>query len=181
MCLAGDSRCYRQSQQQQQRWRRAFPAVARVPLTVTLVHILFSPSTSRRYLQRDWLPIIASHMRPTFVVDISYDFVSLSDCHYYSVPVFLSVQLFVTLDTTRRSDCYTYLRQGGYVIVVVCLSVCLLATLCKNVRTDLCKIFSEGWQWASEEVIKFWWQSWSPTGYRDCLLDWSLLGDTETG
>ena len=126
VCLPGDSRCYRQSQQQQQqRWSRSFPAVARVPLTVTLVHILFSPSTSRRYLQRDWLLIIASHMRPTFVVDIRYDFVLLSNRHYYSVPVFPSVQLFITLDTTRRSDCYTYLRQGGYVIVVVCLSVCL--------------------------------------------------------
>jgi len=29
------------------------------------------------------------------------------------------------------------LRQGGYVIVAVCLFVCLLATLRKNFRTDL--------------------------------------------
>jgi len=42
-----------------------------------------------------------------------------------------------------------YLRQGGYVFVVVCLSVCLLATLRKNLRTDLHEIFR---QWASERI-----------------------------
>jgi len=35
---------------------------------------------------------------------------------------------------------YNYLRQEGYVIVVVCLSICLLATLRKNFRTDLHEI-----------------------------------------
>jgi len=48
------------------------------------------------------------------------------------------------------------------VIVVVCLSVssvCLLATLRKNFWTDLHEIFREGWQWASEPTIKFWWRS----------------------
>ena len=58
-----------------------------------------------------------------------------------------------------------YLSQGGYVfivvtstivIVIVCLSVCLLATLRKNFRTDLHEIFREGWQWANEKTIKFW-------------------------
>ena len=34
-----------------------------------------------------------------------------------------------------------------------------LATLCKNVQTDLHEIFREGWQWASEQTIKFWWRS----------------------
>ena len=57
--------------------------------------------------------------------------------------------------------CY-YLRQEAYVIVVVCLSVCLsvclLATLRKNFRTDLHEIFREGWQWASEQMNKFWWR-----------------------
>jgi len=38
-----------------------------------------------------------------------------------------------------------YLRQGGYVFVVICLSVGLLATLRKNFRTDLHEIFREGW------------------------------------
>jgi len=47
-----------------------------------------------------------------------------------------------------------YLRQGGYVFIVVCL----LATLHENVRTDLHEIFREGWQWAMaiEQTIKFW-------------------------
>jgi len=44
-----------------------------------------------------------------------------------------------------------YLRQGGYVIIVVCLFVCLLTTLRKNFQTDLHEIFREGWQWASEK------------------------------
>jgi len=52
-----------------------------------------------------------------------------------------------------------YLRQGCYVFVVVCLSVCLLATSGKNFRTDLHDIFREGWQWANEQVFKFWWRS----------------------
>jgi len=48
------------------------------------------------------------------------------------------------------------------IIVVVCLSVCffcLLATLCKNFQTDLYEIFREGWQWASQQTINFWWRS----------------------
>jgi len=55
---------------------------------------------------------------------------------------------------------YDYFYQGGYVIVVVCL----LATLCKNFGTDLHEIFREGWQWASEQMIKFWWRSASLSG-----------------
>jgi len=43
------------------------------------------------------------------------------------------------------------------------------------------EIFREGWQWASDQMIKFWWQSGSPSGYRDCFPDSSLLGDTESG
>jgi len=38
-----------------------------------------------------------------------------------------------------------YIRQGGYEIVVVCLSVSLLATLRKIFRTVLHEIFREGW------------------------------------
>jgi len=29
----------------------------------------------------------------------------------------------------------------------------------KNFQTDLHEIFREGWQWANEQMIKFWWQS----------------------
>jgi len=36
-----------------------------------------------------------------------------------------------------------------------CLPVCLLATLRKNFRTDLHEILREGWQQASEQMIKF--------------------------
>ena len=39
-----------------------------------------------------------------------------------------------------------------------CLSVCLLATLRKNFWTDSHEIFRKGWQWATEQTIKFWWR-----------------------
>ena len=45
-----------------------------------------------------------------------------------------------------------YLRQGRYVIVV-CLSVCLLATLHKNFQTDLHEIFREGWPRAGSGAV----------------------------
>jgi len=32
----------------------------------------------------------------------------------------------------------------------------LLATLRKNFQTNLHDIFREGWQWANEQIIKFW-------------------------
>jgi len=51
------------------------------------------------------------------------------------------------------------LRQGGYVIVVVGWSVCLLATLRKNFPTDLHEICREGRKRANEQTIKFWWRS----------------------
>jgi len=37
-----------------------------------------------------------------------------------------------------------------------CLSISVLATLRKNLQTDLHEIFREGWQWANEQMIKFW-------------------------
>jgi len=53
---------------------------------------------------------------------------------------------------------YTYLCQGGCVFVIVCLSVCY--QLCtENFQTDLHISFVEGWQLASEQMIKFWWRS----------------------
>jgi len=54
----------------------------------------------------------------------------------------------VTFLSTRCPDAF-HLRQGGYVFVVVCLSVYLLATLRKNSGTDLQEIVREGWQWAN--------------------------------
>jgi len=47
----------------------------------------------------------------------------------------------------RYTTVVDYLRQRGYVFVVVCLSVCLLATLHRNFRmdsNDLHAIFREG-------------------------------------
>jgi len=53
-----------------------------------------------------------------------------------------------------------------------CLSVCLLATLRRNLQTDLQEIFREGWQWANEQkqMIKFSWQSGSEIRIRIATL-----------
>jgi len=41
-----------------------------------------------------------------------------------------------------------------------CLSVCLfVSNFVKKFRTDLHEIYKEGWQWASEQMVKFLWQS----------------------
>jgi len=56
------------------------------------------------------------------------------------------------------------------------LFVCLLSILCKDFRTDLHEIFREGWQYWPMK-----WLSGSPSGYRDCFPDSSLLGDMESG
>jgi len=40
-----------------------------------------------------------------------------------------------------------------------CWFVHLLATLRNNFQAYLLEIFREGWQWADEQMIKFWWQS----------------------
>jgi len=45
-----------------------------------------------------------------------------------------------------------YLSEGGYTIVIVCLSV---SNFVQNFQTDLHEIFREGWQWASEQLSKF--------------------------
>ena len=62
-----------------------------------------------------------------------------------------------------------------------CLSVCLLATLRKNFRTDLHESFREGWQWTNEQLIKFWWRSGSPSGYTGLFSGFVTMGDTESG
>jgi len=63
-----------------------------------------------------------------------------------------------SVDTLHSCPLYCYLRQGGYVFVVVGLSVCLLAALHKNFQTDLHEIFRECLQTASEQMIVFWWR-----------------------
>ena len=62
-----------------------------------------------------------------------------------------------------------YLRQG-YCFRRFSLCVCMLVTFCKNCQTDLHDIFREGWQWASEQMIKFWWQSGSQIRIRIATL-----------
>jgi len=52
-----------------------------------------------------------------------------------------------------------YLITSAKEVMLLSLFVCLVATLCRNFRTDLHEIFSEGWQRPDERTIKFWWRS----------------------
>jgi len=52
-------------------------------------------------------------------------------------------------------DDVNYIRQEGYAIVVVCLSVSNFV----QKLPDLHEIFREGWQLANEQTTKFWWRS----------------------
>ena len=54
---------------------------------------------------------------------------------------------------------FTSAKEGMFSSLFVCLFVCLLATLRKNFQTDLHEIFRESWQWANEQMAKFWWRS----------------------
>jgi len=66
--------------------------------------------------------------------------------------------------------------------VVVCPFFCLFVS---NFAQELLNGFARNFQGrfavVSEEMIKFWWQSGSPSGYRDGFPDSSVLGDTESG
>ena len=92
------------------------------------------------------------------------------------------VDLLCTSSRDDRSSCFVIsAKEVMFSSLSVCLSVCLLATLRKNFRTDLHEIFREGWQWAVEQMITFLWRSGSPYVCSDCFPDSSLLGDTESG
>ena len=66
---------------------------------------------------------------------------------------------FVTCPEPKR-NIFTSAKEDMQSSLFVCLFVCLfVATLRKNFRTDLHEIFTVGWQWASEQVLKFWWRS----------------------
>jgi len=62
----------------------------------------------------------------------------------------------VVILVSGQCNCFV---TSGYVInhrcLFVCLFVCPLATLRKNVRTDLHEIFREGWQWAMDKWLNF--------------------------
>jgi len=74
---------------------------------------------------------------------------------------------------------YYYLHWEGYFLsLFVCLFV---SNFGQKLPNGFAWNFQEGWQWASEQNIKFLWRSASPSGYGDCFPDSSLLGDAESG
>ena len=62
--------------------------------------------------------------------------------------------------------CY-YLCQGEYVFVVVCLTV---SNLVQKFPNRFAWNFRECWQWASEQIINFWWQSKSQIRIWICIV-----------
>ena len=70
---------------------------------------------------------------------------------------YLYVHVYIS-EATANGRINIYLRRGSYVVVVVCLFVCLfglLATLRENFRTKLHEVSKEGRQWATEPLVKF--------------------------
>jgi len=57
---------------------------------------------------------------------------------------------------------FYYLREGRYVFIVVCLSV---SNFAQKLPNTFAWNFQEGWQWANEQMVKFWWRIGSPSGF----------------
>ena len=70
---------------------------------------------------------------------------------------------------------YDYLHQGVYIMPGLCLSVCLLATICKSYCMDLHENFTTDVSVDKEELIKFWKSSASRSGFRNFLKNSSAL------
>jgi len=69
--------------------------------------------------------------------------------------------------------------QGGCVIAVVCLSVCLsLSNFAQKLPNGFAWNFQGRFQWAIEQTVKFWRRFGWPSRYSDCFPDSSLLGDS---
>jgi len=49
----------------------------------------------------------------------------------------------------------------------ICSRRCLSISNFAQKLPDLHDFFMEGWQWANEQMMEFWWRSGSPFGYRD--------------
>ena len=56
---------------------------------------------------------------------------------------------------------------------LVCLFV---SNFAQKLQTDLCEIFREGWQCISEQMVKLWWRSGSPSGYTGLFTGFVTIG-----
>jgi len=96
---------------------------------------------------------------PSSALSILFQHKQFLEPYPYSVK---SNQIKSVTETSTEMHIITSAKED-YVIVVVCLSVCLyvclLATLRKNVQTDLHEIFRVDRQWTNEQTVKFWWRS----------------------
>jgi len=81
----------------------------------------------------------------------------------------------------RCISIFTSAKEVMISSLFVCLFVCLfIASLRQNFRTDLHGIFREGWQWANEQKIKFWWLSGSRIRIRIATLVRRALAEVGT-
>jgi len=69
------------------------------------------------------------------------------------------VHLYQKALTWGCTDHFSNILTSAKKVMFSSLFVRLLVTLRKNFQTDLHEIFTEGWQWASEQRIKFCWRS----------------------
>ena len=119
--------------------------------------------------------------------------IDCSVCHWVPSPKFcenFDLQLFSSVQKVRNNDkklkppsiellkvCDLLLPLPRRLCFCHCLFVCLfVSNFAQKLQTDLHEIFREGWQWASKQMIKFWWWPGSPSGCRNCFRDSSLFG-----
>ena len=66
-------------------------------------------------------------------------------------------QIVIEFFTETQLTQHWYLRQGGFVFIVVSLFVCLLAGLSRNYPVDFHKIGWNDGAWETEETFSVWW------------------------
>jgi len=86
------------------------------------------------------------------------------DTVYVLILIYRIVQMLH--NAVEKADCHP-----NNIFIHSVITVRMGYYLRKNFRTDLHDIFREDWQWANEQMIKFWWRAASPSGYKDCFPD----------
>jgi len=107
----------------------------------------------------------------------------LNDVQWIQVAPFHVVAVRAKQRKHHRTLARLHIITSVHIITVfsslfVCVSV---SNFVQKLQMDLHEIFREDWQWTNKQMTKFQWRSVSPSGYRDCFPDSSLLGDMESG
>jgi len=88
----------------------------------------------------------------------SIDFYKLVSLPFVSViTIIVVIIIIIIIVLIVLFTIITSAKEVMFLSLFVCLAVCLLASLRKNFGMGLHEICMEGWQWANEQMVKFWW------------------------